>query len=175
MPPVNPTISIIVAVSENGIIGRDGDMPWKLSSDLKRFKALTSGHPVVMGRKTFESIGRPLPNRTNIVVTRSKAWSAENVTIAPTLDNAIEQARESLSKPNYEIFIIGGGQIYAQAMPLADKLYITEVLAEIDGDTSFSEIGRDDFTQTHTEDVPAGEKDSHATRFVIWEKRTEAS
>ncbi|MEN0000718.1 MAG: dihydrofolate reductase [Pseudomonadota bacterium] len=184
MSGFDPVISLIVAVSENGIIGRDGDMPWRLSSDLKRFKALTLDHPVIMGRKTFESIGKPLPGRLNIVVSRDMDWAAEGTIRVSSLSAAIDLATANLESQHAnadddvdrddlpkEIFIIGGGQIYAQAMEFAEALYVTEVLAEIDGDTSFPEIDETQFEPTHWEDVPQGEKDSHATRFVIWERR----
>ncbi|MEO0544069.1 MAG: dihydrofolate reductase [Pseudomonadota bacterium] len=181
---LEPVISLIVAVSENGIIGRDGDMPWRLSSDLKRFKALTLGHPVIMGRKTFESIGKPLPGRLNIVISRDMDWAAEGVMRVSSLGAAIDLATANLESIHAhadedadpdelprEIFIIGGGQIYAQAMDYADALYVTEVLAEIEGDTRFPDIDEELFEPTHWEDVPQGEKDNHPTRFVIWERR----
>ncbi|MEO1749454.1 MAG: dihydrofolate reductase [Pseudomonadota bacterium] len=186
MSSFEPVISLIVAVSENGIIGRDGDMPWRLSSDLKRFKALTLGHPVIMGRKTFDSIGKPLPDRLNIVVSRDMDWQADGTMRVSSLGAAIDLATAHLESIHEqadddadpdelpkEIFIIGGGQIYAQAMDYADALYVTEVLAEIDGDTRFPEIDEDEFEPTHWEDVPKGDKDSHTTRFVIWERREE--
>ncbi|MEL6920137.1 MAG: dihydrofolate reductase [Pseudomonadota bacterium] len=184
MPKFEPVVSMIAAVSENGIIGRNGDMPWRLSSDLKRFKALTSGHPVIMGRKTFGSIGKPLPNRLNIVITRDMDWAADGVMRVSSLQAGIDLATANLESIHEnaeddadpdelpkEVFIIGGGQIYAQAMDYADALYVTEVLAEIDGDTSFPEIDENQFEPTHWEDVPKGDKDSHDTRFVIWERR----
>ncbi|MEO1746892.1 MAG: dihydrofolate reductase [Pseudomonadota bacterium] len=187
MRRLDPVISMIVAVSENGIIGRDGDMPWRLSSDLKRFKALTLGHPVIMGRKTFESIGKPLPNRLNIVITRDMDWATDGAMRVSSLGAAIELATANLESIHdhadddadpdelpKEVFIIGGGQIYAQAIDYADALYVTEVLAEIDGDTSYPENDENQFEPTHWEDVPKGEKDSHDTRFVIWERREAA-
>ena len=181
---LEPVVSMIVAVSENGVIGRDGDMPWRLSSDLKRLKALTLNHPVIMGRKTFESIGKPLPDRLNIVVSRDMDWQADGTMRVSSLGAAIDLATANLESIHEqadedadpdelpkEVFIIGGGQIYAQAIDYADALYVTEVLAEIDGDTRFAEIDEEYFEPTHWEDVPQGEKDSHATRFVIWERR----
>lgn len=131
-------LSIIVAAADNGIIGCDGRMPWHISEDLKRFKQITSGHPVVMGRKTFESLGcRPLPNRLNIVVSRNTALSVpEGVATATSLEEALAPYRDSAE----ELFIIGGGEIYRQALPLADKLYLTHIHATPEGDTRFPAI-----------------------------------
>lgn len=180
---MEPVLSVIAAVSRNGVIGRDGDMPWRLSSDLKRFKALTMGAPVIMGRKTFESIGRPLPGRLNIVVTRNYDWAADGAMRVGSLEAALELATVHLESaepdpadpdaalPN-EVFVIGGGQIYAQAVALADRLYITHVETELDGDTHFPEIDPAIWEETGAEDVPAGEKDSYPTRFATYRRRT---
>ncbi len=164
---------IHVAVSDNGVIGREGGMPWKLSTDLKRFKADTTGNPVVMGRKTFEGIGKPLPGRLNIVVTRSGDWSAEGVERAGSLDEAITLAtvRARCMSAAREISVIGGGQIYAQALPKADRLHVTHVLAEVDGDTSFPRIDPDVWVPVRSSDHPAGEKDSHPTRHIVYRRR----
>lgn len=170
-----------MAVSQNGVIGRDGDMPWRLSTDLKRFKALTIGKPVIMGRKTFESIGKALPERLNIVITRDADWQADNVmrvgSIGAALDLALahlESAEPDPEDPDAplpdEICIIGGGQIYAQAFDLADTLYVTHVLAEIDGDTHFPTIDKDVWQEVSSENVPKGEKDTVETRFAIYER-----
>ena len=177
---IEPVLSIIVAVSDNGIIGRDGAMPWKLSSDLKRFKALTMGHPVIMGRKTFESIGKPLPGRLNIVITRNTDWETDGCLRVSSLSAAIDLATANLESIHEnavdddeedlpgEIFIIGGGQIYAEAFDMADALYVTHVLAAVDGDTRFPEIDPSVWECEHSEDIAAGDKDSHATRFAIY-------
>ncbi|MCF2516660.1 dihydrofolate reductase [Dyadobacter sp. CY351] len=127
-------ISIIVAVSENGVIGKDNQLLWRLPDDLKHFKQLTLGHPMIMGRKTFESIGKPLPGRTSIVITSQKDFNAEGILVAHSLDEALDVAR---SLEESEAFVIGGGEIYKQSMPLADRLYVTEVKTIIDGDTYF--------------------------------------
>jgi dihydrofolate reductase len=127
-------ISIIVAVSENGVIGKDNQLLWRLPDDLKRFKQLTLNHPMIMGRKTFESIGKPLPGRTSIVITSQKEFSADGVVVAHSLDEALDKARSIEAS---EAFIIGGGEIYKQALPLTDRLYVTEVKTSIDGDTFF--------------------------------------
>ncbi|CDN33117.1 Dihydrofolate reductase [Mucinivorans hirudinis] len=128
-------ISIIVAVADNGVIGCANKLIWHLSDDLKRFKRLTTGHPVVMGRKTFDSIGRPLPNRVNIVVSRDESLDIEDVVVVNSIDGAV-----GLFGTDEEIFIIGGGEIYRQSMPLADKLYLTLVHQTPEGDTYFPEI-----------------------------------
>lgn len=127
-------VSVIVAVARNGVIGRQGGLPWRLRDDMKYFAEVTTGHAVVMGRKTFESIPekfRPLPNRTNIVVTRDTMWRGDGVKIAGSLEDAMEMAGEG------EVFVLGGGEIYAQAMHFADRLYVTEIDAEVDGDVVF--------------------------------------
>jgi dihydrofolate reductase len=156
--------TIFAAVSRNGIIGRDGDMPWRLSSDLKRFKAMTLGKPVVMGRKTYDSIGRPLPGRQTV--------DHPDVRMAGSLAEAIAAA-EALArqKGEDEICIIGGGQIYAQAIGIADRMCITHVEADIEGDTSFPAIDPATWQGQEAVEVPAGEKDSHATRFIVYDRR----
>lgn len=133
-----PQISIVVAVGRdkgrNHVIGRGNELLWRISDDLRRFKQITMGHPVIMGRKTFESIGRPLPGRTNIVVTRDKTWKAGDVCAAHSLDEALALAR---SLDSDEIFICGGAQVYEQALPFAAKLYLTRVDVEKEGDAHF--------------------------------------
>ena len=132
-------ISIIVATAENGVIGKDNQLLWKLSADLKQFRILTTGHSVIMGRKTFDSIGRPLPNRTNIVISRQKNLTLpEGIFKVNSLEKAIEFAKKQAG--NEEIFIIGGGNIYEQALTLTDKIYLTEVKASIEGDAFFPSI-----------------------------------
>lgn len=135
MEKLRSEIAIIAAISTNMVIGRDNKIPWHISEDLIRFKALTIGHPIIMGRKTFESIGKPLPKRANIVITRDKDYSAPGINVAHSIDEAIETARAK--EGSEEIFIIGGGQIYNQSMNLADRLYLTVVDEEIEGDVFF--------------------------------------
>jgi len=166
-------VAIYVAVAANGVIGRDNGLPWRLSSDLKRFKAGTMGKPIVMGRKTFESIGKPLPGRLNIVVTRDRAFRAEGVETAGSLEDALTLARvrgRCMAGAD-EICVVGGGEIYRQALPLADRLYVTHVLADFDGDARFPEIDRATWRPVASEEVPAGERDSHATRYAVYERR----
>jgi dihydrofolate reductase len=130
-----PVINLIAAVADNGVIGAGNALPWRIPEDLKRFKALTMGHTLVMGRKTFDSIGRALPGRTTIVVTRDRAWKKDGVIVAHDLD-------EALARASGEVFIAGGGEIYAQTMMRAERLYITHVHRDIDGegDTYFPPI-----------------------------------
>ncbi|MEN5246358.1 dihydrofolate reductase [Brucella pseudintermedia] len=172
MSAPKPIVSIIVAAAENGVIGRDNDMPWRLSTDLKRFKALTLGKPVIMGRRTWESIGRPLPGRPNIVVSRNNGFQVEGASTVGSLDEAIALGqRQAADMGAGEVCIIGGGNIYAQAFPLADRIHLTRVLANIDGDTHFPEIDPQVWQVVSQEDVPAGDRDSHPTRYFVYEKR----
>ncbi|MDL2408834.1 dihydrofolate reductase [Rhizobium calliandrae] len=167
-----PLKTILVAVSRNGIIGRDGDMPWRLSSDLKRFKAMTLGKPVIMGRKTFQSIGKPLPGRPNVVISRDPGFAAEGVETAHSLKEAIDVAGRLAEESGVdEICVIGGGEIYRQAISLADRLSITHVEAEVDGDTSFPAIDPALWQIESELAVPAGEKDNYPTRFVRYFRR----
>lgn len=136
---VTPKISIIAAISSNKALGKNGKIPWHISEDLKRFKSVTSGHVVIMGRKTFESIGRPLPSRINIVVTRVTNYQAAGCLVTHSLDQAIKIAKQKEKK---EIFIIGGGQIYEQAISLADKLYLTIVEGNFEADTFFPDYSQ---------------------------------
>ncbi|MEW7006501.1 MULTISPECIES: dihydrofolate reductase [unclassified Lentilitoribacter] len=167
----NMTISMIAAVSKNGIIGRDGDMPWRLSTDLKRFKKVTMGCPIIIGRKTFQSFGgRPLPGRQNIVVSRSP-FEAEGITNTHSLEDAIGIASSTAKKTNKnEIFIAGGGQIYELALEYSSRLYITHIDAKIDGDTKFPKIDSNIWKISHEEYIPTGEKDNYATRYVIYDR-----
>ena len=127
-------LSIIVAVSENGVIGLNNQLIWRLPDDLKRFKQLTLGHPMIMGRKTFESIGKPLPGRQSIIITRDENFSFEGTIVAHSLEEAVDEAKKSGAD---EAFIIGGGDIYNQVQDIADKLYITEVHTNTEGDSFF--------------------------------------
>ena len=143
-------ISLIAAMARNRVIGKDGKLPWRIPEDLKRFKKLTTGHCVVMGRKTFDSIGKPLPNRTNIVITRDKSWRADGVVVAHSLDEALGLASGD------EVFVIGGGEIYAAALPKASKLYLTLVEGQWEGDAFFPEYDAGRFREVARE-KPAGD------------------
>ncbi|WP_442953923.1 dihydrofolate reductase [Pararhizobium sp.] len=164
---------IVVAVAHGGVIGRDGDLPWRLPSDLKRFKAVTMGKPVIMGRKTYESIGRPLPGRPNIVISRSPELAIDGVAVVASLEAAIsagETAADSVGVD--EVCVIGGGEIYRQAISVADILHVTEVDAEVEGDTRFPAIDPAVFERVFEEPIPRGEKDSHAMRFVTYRRKS---
>lgn len=146
-------ISIIVAIAgSKRVIGRKGGMPWNLPEELKRFKEITTGHPIIMGRKTFESIGRVLPNRTNIIITHDSNYSVDGGKVVGSLDEALRIA--GLTQGNNEVFVIGGGQIYQEAINMADKIYLTYIDSEIDGDTFFpdySEFKKVVFEENHEE------------------------
>jgi dihydrofolate reductase len=154
-------ISIIVAVAEGGVIGGGGDLLWHISEDLRRFKQITSGHTVIMGRKTYDSIGRPLPKRRNIVITRNGEWSAEGCERAESLEQAI-----AMCAGEEEVFIIGGGEIYRQSMALADKLYLTQVNKPYEGDTYFPEIRPEEWQEVSRESFERGEKFEHPFEFI---------
>ncbi len=130
----NPRSSIIAAISENGAIGKDNELLWRIPEDMRHFKELTTGHAVIMGRKTYESIGKPLPNRINIIITRDTNYKVENAIVVHSLEEALNTAKE---KEDDEIFIMGGGEIYSQAIGLADKLYLTLVHRNFEGDVFF--------------------------------------
>lgn len=154
-------ISLIVAMSSNRVIGIDGQLPWHLPADLQRFKQLTMGQTLLMGRKTFESIGRPLPGRQTIVVSRNPAYQAEGCTLVHDLTAGLAAAKTA------ELFICGGGEIYLQALPLAGKIYLTELLREVEGDTRFPEIPAGEFRISHSEELlDAGER----CRFSILQR-----
>ena len=167
-----PDIMMIAAVPRNGIIGADNDMPWKLSSDLKRFKALTLGKPVVMGRKTFLSFGgKPLPGRPHVVISRDPTYAPEGAEAATSLEAALDRARELAAETGAdEIAIIGGGQIYAQAIGIADKLEITEVDAEPEGDTRFPEIDKTRWCEIARTPGERTERDSANFTYVTYRR-----
>ncbi len=163
--------ALVVAMAENRVIGRDGDMPWHLPEDLKYFKRVTMGKPIIMGRKTYQSIGRPLPGRLNIVITRDDSYAPEGVHVVHSLDRAIAVARERAAEDGAdEVMIVGGGQIYADAASLADRVYLTEVHAAIDGDTVFPELPEDDWREVSRERHAAVKEGEPAYSFVILER-----
>ena len=156
-----PTISILVATDERGAIGRDGGLPWHLPNDLKRFKALTLGTPVVMGRRTWASIGRPLPGRHNIVITRQAGFSADGASVAGSLDAALALAGEA-----EEVCIIGGAEIYRLALPRAGVIHLTRVHATVPADTYFPELAAGEWRETWREDHAADERHAWPYSFV---------
>lgn len=158
-------LTIIAAISENRVIGRNNDLAWHLPDDLKRFKELTKGHHVIMGRKTFESVGRPLPGRTNIVVTTQKDYKAPGCIIVHTLKEAIQKA-ENDSQP----YVIGGGKIYEQALPIADTLELTHIHAHVDGDTYFPEVDTSKWQIVAKESHPADDKHEYTFDFLTYQR-----
>ncbi|HIA19243.1 MAG TPA: dihydrofolate reductase [Planctomycetaceae bacterium] len=156
-------LSLIVAISDNQVIGLNGELPWHLSADLKRFKQLTMGHHIVMGRKTFDSICRPLPGRTSIVLTRQVDWMVEGVLKATDLQSAL-----TLAGDDDEVFVIGGSQVYQLALPIVDRLYVTRVHATVDGDTYFPDITTDHWQLQQTESHAADEKNDHDYSFIVY-------
>lgn len=159
-------LSILAAKSENNIIGNDNRLVWHLPADLKHFRELTTGGTVIMGRKTYESIGKPLPNRENIVITRQKDYPAPGCRVVGSLQEAIQ-----LSDQEENVFIVGGGEIYRQAMDIAGTLYITEVHAEFQGDTVFPEIDGNTWEETFREDHSADEKNPFGFSFVTYQRK----
>jgi len=164
-------MSLIVARTENNVIGCDNGMPWHLPGDLQRFKSITLGKPVIMGRKTYASIGRPLTERTNIVMTRSKNFMpTSGVIVARSFEQAQDMAWHQAKKDGVdEFFVIGGAEIFKLALGRADRLYLTEILATIAGDTFFA-FEPKEWRVVTREDPVQGKKDTHPTRFVIYEK-----
>ncbi|KZC02536.1 dihydrofolate reductase [Methylobacterium radiotolerans] len=160
---VAPLVSLVAAVARNGVIGRDNGLAWHLSSDLKRFKALTMGKPMLMGRRTWDSIGRPLPGRRTLVLTRDTGFRAEGV-------ETVHDWNSALAAAGAELMVVGGAEIYALALPHADRLHLTEVEAEPAGDVRFPAFDRARFRETFREAHPAGPRDEHAFAFVDWER-----
>ncbi|SNR61520.1 dihydrofolate reductase [Hymenobacter mucosus] len=159
--------ALVVAVADNGVIGGENRLLWHLPLDLQHFKQLTQGHPIVMGRRTFESIGRPLPNRTNIVVTRQLDWQAEGCQVAHSVPQALEMARAV----NEDVMVIGGGEVYRQALPAADTVYLTEVHYAFEGDVVFPDLNplewREETRERHEPDA----KHAYAFSFVTLRRR----
>jgi dihydrofolate reductase len=162
-------LSMIVAAAENGVIGRGGELPWQLSGDLKRFKALTMGHAIIMGRKTWEAIGRPLPGRRMIVVTRQPYYVAGG---AEVVNDVATACRLAESAGDQEAFIIGGGEVYRHSLALTDRVYLTRVHAAPDGDAFFPPLDPQDWRQCSRESHPADAKNEFAYTFEIHERRT---
>jgi len=160
-------ISLIAAASTNNVIGKNNQLPWHLPNDLKFFKNTTWGMPIIMGRKTFQSIKKPLPGRINIVITQQKDWQAEGVIIAHSLEDALQKATATHCK---EVFITGGGEVFNQAMAIANKIYLTRVDIQIEGDAFFPNIDETKWELTSNEGFKVDEKNLFDYSFQIWEK-----
>ena len=161
-------ISLVAAVSENDVIGKDNKLLWNLPNDMKFFKNITWAMPVIMGRKTYEALGKPLGGRKNIVITRSTDFHPDNVIVVSSLDAALKAAADTDAK---EAFITGGGEIYKEAMPLADKLVVTRVHGTFEGDTYFPKIDEHEWEITSHLDFPVDEKHAYAYSFQFWKRR----
>jgi dihydrofolate reductase len=159
-------ITLVVAAARNGVIGHDGDLPWRLPDDLKQFKTTTMGRPIVMGRKTYEAIGRPLPGRRNIVISRSADFDAPGCDVVASPQEAVERAGDG------ETMIIGGGAIYRAFLDMADRIVLTEVHAEVDGDTTFPALDRSTWQEVSREHHPADERHRFAFDTVDYRRRS---
>ena len=160
------TVSLVVAAAKNNVIGRDGELPWHLPDDLRHFKRLTTGKPIIMGRRTFESIGRPLPDRHNIVMTRDPDYAAAGCDVVTSVSDALKLAGD-----DSEVMVIGGGQVYLDFLHRADRIYMTRVQAEIDGDTYFPEIDPNEWQLVSSEHHDADEKNAYAFEMMVFERR----
>jgi len=160
----------VVAADERNVIGVDGDLPWRLPNDLKHFKAVTMGHPILMGRKTYESIGRPLPGRDNLVLTRQPDWRADGVTVVTSTDAALEAAGTASA-----LMIVGGGEIYRAFWPQIAAIEFTRVHTEVDGDTRFPAFGEPEWRCVHRERHERDERHAHAYSFETWERNGSGS
>lgn len=160
-------LSLIVAMSANRVIGCDNKMPWHLSADLKRFRAITMNSPILMGRKTFESIGKPLDGRTNLILSKNSTYQPDGCLVFDSLEMALEKAKNF----GDELFIIGGATLYEIALPLAERLYLTDIQAEFNGDTFFPEIDLNDWNEMACEHITNDEKVSFSYRFLTLEKK----
>ena len=166
-----PALAIIVAVAENGVIGNGNQLPWRLSSDLKRFKAVTWGKPVIMGRKTFQSIGQALPGRTNIVLTRDASFRPQGIMVVDDLDDAIDAAEKIARQNNAsEIMVAGGAEIYRQTFDMVDRLYMTTVHATPEGDTRFPSLDESEWKVILTDRLRASERDSAPTTYRVLDR-----
>lgn len=163
---IKPRLSLIAAVARNGIIGGENRLPWRLSADLKRFRMLTMGYPIIMGRKTFASLGRPLPGRDNIVLTRDPGYAAAGCRIVHSLEEALSACEAAV-----QAFIIGGAELYAQTLPLVSELYITEVDVDAEGDTRFPDFDRTRFIEVSREHHPADETNPYDHDFVVYARK----
>lgn len=165
------SIALIVAVARNGVIGKDGGLPWRLSSDLKLFRRLTMGKPIVMGRRTFQSLGKPLDGRDNIVVTTNRELNFDGAIVVGSIDEAMRVARESAQKRGVdEIMIIGGATLYTATLPVADRVYWTAVDAAPEGDTHFARLDPGQWRLESSEELPQTERDEFSSRLEVYER-----
>ncbi len=168
-----PALSFVVAVAENGVIGAGGALPWRIRSDLRRFRQITMGKPLIMGRKTFESIGRPLDGRDNIVVTRRPDFTRDGVIVAHDLERALSiAAKNAQSRSAGETCVIGGGEIFEALLPRAAMLHVTHVAAAPEGDVFFPEIKKSEWRELTREVLPTGEGDSAPATYALYERLT---
>ena len=165
-PSPTPAITLVVAAADNGVIGRENQLPWQLPDDLKRFKRITLGRPVVMGRKTFESIGRPLPGRANIVVTRDTHYRRDGITVVHDIDSAVRCAGDVP-----EVMVIGGAELFRLFLPRARRVHLTRVHADIDGDAYWPALDQREWRLAEGESHSADERHAHAMTFELWERR----
>ena len=165
-------LTCIAAIAENGAIGKDQKLPWHLSEDLKRFKKLTMDHPIIMGRKTFESIGKPLPNRTSIIGTQNVEFKVCGAVVAHSIRDAIHYAHdiEQTVQGIPETFVIGGETIFRAMLPLSNRLYLTHIQATVDGNVFFPKLDMSKWHSIHEESHPADQKNNYAARFAIYER-----
>ena len=171
MAPLIVPITLVAALTENGVIGRDNGLPWRLKSDMRHFRAVTMGNPVVMGRRTFQSLFKPLKGRTTIVVTRDRAFMASGVVVAHSMEGALAAARgDALRRGAQAIMVAGGADIYAQAMPIADRLLISLVHDRPDGDAAFPPIDRNHWREVDRLEQSPGPDDSAGFAFVRFER-----
>lgn len=161
-------LSLLVAASENNVIGKNNQLPWHLPNDLKYFKNLTWGMPILMGRKTFESIGKPLPGRKSIVITRNTNWQHEGVDVVHSIEDAIQKAESFGVK---EIFVIGGAEIFKTSLQKANRIYLTRIHHNFDGDVYFPELSEQDWQLTSSRFVEADEKNAYDHTYQVWERK----
>lgn len=158
-------LALIVATDRQGLIGKENDLPWHLSADLQYFRKVTMGKPIIMGRNTHESIGRPLPGRQNIIITKNQSYQVEGCDIVHSIDQALQ-----LVSDEQEVMVMGGASLYTQLLPKADKLYLTLVHAELEGDTWFPEWDKNEWQQISREDHSADDKNEYPYSFIVYEK-----
>jgi len=164
-------LSAIVAAARNNVIGQDNKLPWRLPADMRYFKATTMGHPVIMGRLTYESFGRALSGRTNIVITHRTGYRLPDALVAGSLTEALDQAREKMPD---EAFIIGGAQVYKESLPLLDRIYLTRIFEDFEGDARFPDLDPGQWTMTREEQHASDEKNPYPFAFQLWERTTGA-